>query len=36
MPLIQLVTALVVVGLILWLNNSYILVQSTIKRSRKQ
>jgi hypothetical protein len=32
MPLIQLVIVLVVVGLILWLINSYIPMQSTIKR----
>jgi hypothetical protein len=32
MPLIQLVIVLVVVGLILWVINSYIPMQSTIKR----
>jgi hypothetical protein len=32
MPLIQLVIILVVVGVILWLINSYIPMQSTIKR----
>ena len=32
MPLIQLVITLVVVGVILWLINSYIPMQSTIKR----
>jgi hypothetical protein len=32
MPLIQLVIVLVVVGVILWLVNSYIPMQSTIKR----
>jgi len=32
MPLIQLVIALVVVGVILWLINSYILMQATIKK----
>jgi hypothetical protein len=31
MPLIQLVIVLVVVGLILWVINSYIPMQSTIK-----
>jgi len=32
MPLIQLVIVLVVVGVILWLINSYIPMQSTIKK----
>ena len=32
MPLIQLVITLVVVGVILWLINSYIPMQSTIKK----
>lgn len=32
MPLIQLVVVLVVVGVILWVINSYIPMQSTIKR----
>jgi ABC-type long-subunit fatty acid transport system fused permease/ATPase subunit len=32
MPLIQLVITLVVVGVILWLINSYIPMQTTIKR----
>jgi len=32
MPLIQLVIVLVVVGVILWVINSYIPMQSTIKR----
>jgi hypothetical protein len=32
MPLIQLVMVLVVVGVILWVINSYIPMQSTIKR----
>jgi len=32
MPLIQLVITLVVVGVILWLINSYIPMQATIKR----
>lgn len=32
MPLIQLVIILVVVGLILWVINSYIPMQSTIKK----
>ena len=32
MPLIQLVIVLVVVGVILWLINSYIPMQSTLKR----
>jgi hypothetical protein len=32
MPLIQLVIVLVVVGLILWVINSYIPMQSTIKK----
>jgi hypothetical protein len=32
MPLIQLVIVLVVVGMILWVINSYIPMQSTIKR----
>ncbi len=32
MPLIQLVIILVVVGVILWVINSYIPMQSTIKR----
>jgi hypothetical protein len=32
MPLIQLVLILVVVGVILWVINSYIPMQSTIKR----
>lgn len=32
MPLIQLVITLVVVGVILWLINGYIPMQSTIKR----
>jgi hypothetical protein len=32
MPLIQLVIVLVIVGLILWVINSYIPMQSTIKR----
>ena len=32
MPLIQLVIGLVVVGLILWMINTYIPMQSTIKR----
>jgi hypothetical protein len=32
MPLIQLVIVLVVVGVILWLINSYIPMQTTIKR----
>jgi hypothetical protein len=32
MPLIQLVIALVVVGVILWLINSYIPMQATIKK----
>lgn len=32
MPLIQLVIVLVVVGVILWLINTYIPMQSTIKR----
>jgi len=32
MPLIQLVIVLVVVGVILWLINSYILMQATIKK----
>jgi len=32
MPLIQLVIILVVVGVILWLVNSYIPMQSTLKR----
>jgi hypothetical protein len=32
MPLIQLVGVLVVVGVILWLINSYIPMQSTIKK----
>ena len=32
MPLIQLVIILVVVGVILWLINSYIPMQATIKR----
>ena len=32
MPLVQLVITLVVVGVILWLINSYIPMQSTIKR----
>jgi len=32
MPLIQLVIILVVVGLILWVINSYIPMQATIKR----
>jgi hypothetical protein len=32
MPLIQLVGVLVVVGVILWVINSYILMQSTIKK----
>jgi hypothetical protein len=32
MPLIQLVIVLVVVGLVLWVINSYIPMQSTIKR----
>jgi hypothetical protein len=32
MPLIQLVIVLVIVGMILWVINSYIPMQSTIKR----
>ncbi|HWR97852.1 MAG TPA: Thivi_2564 family membrane protein [Candidatus Methanoperedens sp.] len=32
MPLIQLVIVLVVVGVVLWVINSYIPMQSTIKR----
>jgi hypothetical protein len=32
MPLIQLVLVLVVVGVVLWVINSYIPMQSTIKR----
>lgn len=32
MPLIQLVIVLVVVGLVLWVINSYIPMQSTIKK----
>ena len=32
MPLIQLVIVLVIVGLVLWVINSYIPMQSTIKR----
>ncbi len=32
MPLIQLVITLIVVGVILWLINSYIPMQSTIKK----
>jgi hypothetical protein len=32
MPLIQLIIVLVVVGLILWVINSYIPMQSTIKK----
>ena len=32
MPLIQLVLVLVIVGLVLWVINSYIPMQSTIKR----
>jgi len=32
MPLIQLVIALVVVGVVLWVINSYIPMQSTVKR----
>lgn len=32
MPFIQLVVVLVIVGLILWVINSYIPMQSTIKR----
>jgi len=32
MPLIQLVTTLIVVGVILWLINTYIPMQVTIKR----
>ena len=32
MPLIQLVIVLVVVGVVLWLINSYIPMQSTIKK----
>lgn len=32
MPLIQLVIVLVVIGVILWVINSYIPMQSTIKR----
>lgn len=32
MPLIQLVIVLVVVGLVLWVINSYIPMQATIKR----
>ena len=32
MPLIQLVITLVVVGMILWVINSYIPMQATIKR----
>ena len=32
MPLIQLIIVLVVVGVILWVINSYIPMQSTIKR----
>jgi len=33
MPLIQLVITLVVVGVILWLINSYIPTQATIKKT---
>lgn len=33
MPLIQLVIVLVVVGVILWVINSYIPMQTTIKKS---
>jgi hypothetical protein len=32
MPLIQLVTVLVVVGVVLWLINSYIPMQATLKK----
>ena len=32
MPLIQLVVVLVVIGVVLWLINSYIPMQSTIKK----